>query len=233
MKKIFLFLYLSTAIVSPVANSADALYVDENGNIGMGTNTPDGALHVSTTGHVLGYLQSSDNNAVQLRFRSDSGNRRFLAVDANNVPETQIVFAKSEIQFSGPTNTNDLWMTIDATGITTTGAGACNPGPCDLVFDPKVYKVESIEEHSAYMWKNKHLWGVGPTEEGQPVNLTKKTTGILHELEKAHIYIEHLHIRLKKAEKYNNDLQGRLEMVEEKLWGSSKDTNSGRTAAGS
>ena len=60
--------------------------------------------------------------------------------------------------------------------------------------------VESIEAHSEYMWANQHLWGVGPTPEGAPINLTNKTTGILHELEKAHIYIEQLHQRLSELE---------------------------------
>ena len=53
------------------------------------------------------------------------------------------------------------------------------------------------------MWENKYLWGVGPTPEGEPMNLTRKTAGILHELEKAHIYIEQLHNRL-------NELEARL-----------------------
>ncbi len=200
-----------------MAASLDALHIDQEGDVGLGTNSPDGSLHVKRTGHVINYFQSADNNAVQLRFRTDSGNRRFLAVNSANVPETQMLFDKDKIQFSGQTSTSDLWATIDATGLTTTGAGACSPGPCDLVFNPNEYQIESIEEHAAYMWKNQHLWGVGPTKEGEPINLTKKTTGILHELEKAHIYIDQLHTRLKETEIENGILLERLEIVESKL----------------
>ena len=92
--------------------------------------------------------------------------------------------------------------------LTTGGSGACNPGPCDGTF--KDYELESIEEHAAYMWKNAHLWGVGPTPEGEPFNLTRKTAGILHELEKAHIYIEQLNTRIKNQ-------QARIETLQEQI----------------
>jgi hypothetical protein len=41
---------------------------------------------------------------------------------------------------------------------------------------------------------------VGPTPEGFTINLSQKTTGMLNELEKAHIYIEQLHARLQAVE---------------------------------
>ncbi len=88
---------------------------------------------------------------------------------------------------------------LSSAGLVTFTSGACDPGPCDGTFTD--YELESIEEHAAYMWENSHLWGVGPTPDGAPLNLSKKTTGILHELEKAHIYIEQLHRRLEKLER--------------------------------
>ena len=96
------------------------------------------------------------------------------------------------------TTTGDL--TVTGGLISGTPAGTCNPGPCDDTFKPDIFEVPSIEEHAAFMWENSYLWGVGPTKEGTPMNLTKKTAGILHELEVAHIYIEQLHKRLKVLE---------------------------------
>jgi hypothetical protein len=49
---------------------------------------------------------------------------------------------------------------------------------------------------------------VGSTPEDAPMNLSKKTGGILNELEKAHIYIEQLHRTIQ-------EMQARLDALEE------------------
>ena len=79
-----------------------------------------------------------------------------------------------------------------------------DPNCCaDYVFQPD-YPLESIEDHSAYMWENRHLKGIpGPEagEEGKTkINVLKTQMGMLEELEKAHLYIEQLHKRLKALE---------------------------------
>lgn len=70
----------------------------------------------------------------------------------------------------------------------------------DYVFEP-AYGLESIEEHAAYMWGNKHLKSVpkvSKDENGQDiVELGAMNRGILEELEKAHIYIEQLNKEVK------------------------------------
>jgi hypothetical protein len=51
------------------------------------------------------------------------------------------------------------------------------------------------------MWEKGHLPAVGETQEGRvAIDVFQKTTGILQELEKAHIYIEQLHGRLEALE---------------------------------
>ena len=73
----------------------------------------------------------------------------------------------------------------------------------DYVFQPG-YQIEAITEHSDFMWANRHLPGVPSAttdEDGQEiVELGRHQRGILEELEKAHIYIQWLHERLKKLE---------------------------------
>jgi hypothetical protein len=76
-------------------------------------------------------------------------------------------------------------------GTITTGGGTCGGG-CDAVFSA-AYALPSIEEHSAAMWESGYLPNVGPTVEGEPVNLTDKVGRMLNELETAHVYIDQLH----------------------------------------
>ena len=98
-------------------------------------------------------------------------------------------------------------LRIDSTGVRVTGdlhvTGACC-GP-DYVFDPS-FKLASIEENAAYMWKNRHLPALQPaktTADGRAeINVFAQSKGMLEELEKAHIYSQQLHqeIRTLKAQ---------------------------------
>jgi len=73
----------------------------------------------------------------------------------------------------------------------------------DYVFEPG-YELENIAEHSAFMWKNKHLPAIPPAsvdEHGREiVEFGAHQRGIVEELEKAHIYIQQLEERLRKLE---------------------------------
>ena len=80
----------------------------------------------------------------------------------------------------------------------------------DYVFEPD-YPLESIENHAAFMWREKHLPAVPKAQkdtDGQAsVELIAQQGGILEELEKAHIYIATLNEQLKTQ-------QERLEVLE-------------------
>ena len=52
---------------------------------------------------------------------------------------------------------------------------------------------------------------------GTSINLTNKTTGILYELEVAHIYIEQIDNQIAELEQQNSDLEARLMALEEAL----------------
>jgi hypothetical protein len=81
----------------------------------------------------------------------------------------------------------------------------------DYVFKPS-YVLESIEDHARYMWENKHLKalpGASRDENGREIiEVGAQTRGTLEELEKAHIYIEQLHNRLKLLEEKIVKLEG-------------------------
>lgn len=97
----------------------------------------------------------------------------------------------------------------------------------DYVFEP-AYTLESIEEHSDFMWNNKHL----PAVEGRKVDengreiveIGARMRGLLEELEKAHIYISSLSDRISlkdaefaKLEQKNKDLTERIARIEAML----------------
>jgi hypothetical protein len=161
--------------------------VANDGDVGMGIGSPSQALHVNrnTTGN------------VSVRIENDNAD---WDVRVNTVGDFAVTAAGSGVNELTLEETTGN-MTLAGTLVTGGGGTCAPPSPaCDGVFRPEEYSLESIEEHAAYMWENEHLWGVGPTPAGAPMDLTRKTTGILHELEKAHIYIEQLNGRVKQLE---------------------------------
>jgi hypothetical protein len=91
----------------------------------------------------------------------------------------------------------------------------------DYVFDND-YRLESIDEHSNFMWENKHLKAIPKAEvdkDGQKiVEVGAHQKGIVEELEKAHIYIEQLNVKNKELEDRlkteNNELKDRISKLE-------------------
>jgi hypothetical protein len=69
------------------------------------------------------------------------------------------------------------------------------------------------------MWENRHLPAVGPTPEGTPIafNVHQRHFGVLNELEKAHIYIERLHERVKTGEAEASRKDVRIADLEQRL----------------
>ncbi len=187
-----------------------SLAIKDDGSIGLGTSQPEGKLHTQGGGTQKIYFESSNGGAVQVRFRTDSENRRFLAVDNADNVKSQIIFKDNEILFTGQTDSGaNRWLTIGPSGIVSQGP-TCSPSPCDATFDPEVFTVPPIDERAALMWENKHLPAVGPTAPHEPVNLTEKLGGVIHELEVAHIYIEELHKRTLNQDARIEDLLARI-----------------------
>jgi hypothetical protein len=88
---------------------------------------------------------------------------------------------------------------------------------CDAVFTDE-FELESIGDHAALMWEKGYLPAVGETHEGKvAIDVFQKTTGILQELEKAHIYIEQLHGRMQDKDAEMASLKDRLAVIEAAL----------------
>lgn len=108
-------------------------------------------------------------------------------------------------------------------GTLKTSGTTCGGGGCDLVFSPDA-TLPSLQEHAEAMWNQGYLPAVGPTPEMEPMNITEKVGGILHELEMSHIYIEQLHKRLEASQEdvgalkaENEVILARLRQIEESL----------------
>jgi hypothetical protein len=189
-----------------------SIFIDVDGDIGMGTSSPGAQLHINRSGVVLSTIQSSDNDATQLRFKTNSTNRRIVAVDGSDGVETQIVMGDSgDVDFLGATAA-DEYVNISSAGLNVNGAISLNGSQIhpDYVFEP-TYKLATIEDQAKYMFGEKHLPAVGAgtyDEQGRSVlDIGKKTMGMLEELEKAHLYIVQLNDRLKKIEQSNIELR--------------------------
>lgn len=185
-----------------------SLYVASGGNVGLGTQAPAEALHLRRQFPQTAVLIENSNPqglAATLKLRNAQGEWRikntmngWFALENGNFVAMRFDPVNLDARFFG--------------SIITNGGGLCDPGPCDRTFVD--YELESIEEHAEYMWQNQHLWGVGPTPEGEPIDLGRKVTGILHELEKAHLYIEQLNWEMQRLSAENLRLAERVDAME-------------------
>ena len=190
--------------------------------VGIGTTTPDTNYLLDVEGDVLVHnpLISPTRPVTTSVLKVDGAIARveigLWSLQQNSHPFLEIIRNAGGSQFKvvsidegapggvlsvGSSGDVGLGYNLSVAGsISTMASGVCCP---DYVFEPD-YPLESIEDHSAYMWENRHLKGIpGPQvgEEGKAkLDLLKTQMGMLEELEKAHLYIEQLHKRLKVLE---------------------------------
>jgi hypothetical protein len=195
--------------VKPGAPSG-SIFIDPEGDVSFGINgNTTSSLHLRRTDGTANVLIEEVNSTVLnrglLTLRNNGG--VFMALEntdsgvnwnfQNNSSDFRITTppgGPGEIEFRLNT-AGDLFISGD---LTTGGAGACNAG-CDRVFDAD-YDLPSIDEQRDMMFAQRHLPNVGPTPEGDAINVTQKVGGLINELEKAHIYIAELHDRLNLLE---------------------------------
>jgi len=198
------------------------------GDIGLGTQSPTASLHIARSNASV--LVAGTDGTTNAAIQETSGTimtRTLLSLSNNGGPAFSMTNTNSAQTWRLDTGGGDFNFTLVGTGelaeldssgnlmitgqITT--SGSCNMG-CDRVFLPD-YELPSIEDHADEMFTNSYLPAVGPTpDEGTSFNLSQKTTGMLNELEKAHIYIAQLNDRLKDKEATVDELSARLAALE-------------------
>jgi len=190
------------ALVTDVTHAVDeGLHLDINANVGIGTSTPQDKLHVQD-GNLL-VKQTSEH--AKLRFSAGA----HLWEITQNLTTGRLVFhypggaaITGSFKFAPQAVENLLRVgvsagdTVDINGKLVVNGSQVAP---DYVFDSS-YQLESIEDHSKYMWNNRHLPSLpsGGTDGKVPVDIVSHQMGMLEELEKAHIYIEKLHDSIKE-----------------------------------
>ena len=161
-----------------------AIDIDDDGNVGIGTDNPGSPLDVvRNTGTAAGLLTLTNNSTV------------FLSLEDTSSETWNVQSNSGELRFTNATGAGiEMRMTtggdMTITGQLTT-AGSCSVG-CDAVFTDD-YEILPIAERAELMWANGYLPNVGPTAEDGPFNVSDKMGRMLNELEHAHIYIAQLH----------------------------------------
>ena len=192
----------------------NAIHIAADGDVGFGTASPaDGArLHVAANTGGAGAVDSIMlENVGPSRIRLKNTN----ITDSATLDQQWVLNGNGSFRISAGSDSPEF--VLDAAGDLEiagdlTVVGGCSG--CDAVFQPG-YDLGSIEEHARLMWENGFLPAVGPTAEGKTkISVFEKTTGMLNELEKAHVYIEQLHNRLQQQDRINEELMRRLEVLE-------------------
>jgi hypothetical protein len=206
-----------------------ALYKSTTSNYNSATGTY--ALYSNTTGgynsaigYGAGYKNQTGSGNVFLGYKAGynetGSNKLYIAnSDANPLIYGNFSTGRVGIRTTNPKGTLDVNGPIYQRGVSL---------HADYVFEPG-YKLESIEQHSEYMWQDKHLPAIPKAKVGDDgqeiIEVGAHQRGIVEELEKAHIYIEQLNkeiaalksekdAQIESLTKTNGDIKNRLAAME-------------------
>ncbi len=193
------------------------------GNLGIGTTSPNFQLSLGDTlSHTkIALYETSPTNHYgmgvvggQFSFHLGGSGARYAFYDSADL--TNEVFT---IQGTGNVGigTSLPLGKLDVNGSIYQRGGSLH---ADYVFGSE-YELESIEDHSTFMWSEGHLPAVPQArkdEKGREiVEVSSHRRGILEELEKAHIYIERLNAEKDCLAEEVAEKDKRLSVVESKL----------------
>jgi hypothetical protein len=165
-------------------------------------------------GYAGGYNNQTGSGNVFLGYKAGynetGSNKLYIANSDVNPPLIYGDFSTGRVGI----RTNNPQGTLDVNGpIYQRGVSL----HADYVFEPG-YKLESIEQHSEYMWQDKHLPAVPKAKVGDDgqeiIEIGAHQRGIVEELEKAHIYIEQLNKENKELQTKVAGLDARLNAME-------------------
>jgi hypothetical protein len=196
--------------------------ISATGAVGIGTASPAKPLHVISSAATTGIGVGKNDNLNLLLLGYDNTNNvgtiGSFAGGSGSTMALNPLGGNVGIGTATPAGKLDVNGSIFQRGVQLFA---------DYVFEP-TYSLESIEDHAAFMWANKHLPAVGERkvdEQGREVvEIGSRLRALLEELEKAHIYIADLNgkvserdEKLVKLERQNAELAERLARIESLL----------------
>ena len=194
----------------------NSLTVAADNDVGIGVQSADASLEVTRgdgTAQILIDENTTTNGKRDMLVMSNTGNPQVVFENLNN-GNTWHLGAGAQFEIENRTSGIEVFEVDSSGNVTipgsiTTGGGTCGGG-CDAVFSA-AYALPSIEEHSAAMWSNGFLPNVGPTAEGEPINMSDKMGRMLNELETAHVYIDQLNGELADQRAETDSLRAEFE----------------------
>jgi len=193
-----------------------------NGYVGINTNSPWNELQVTSRYKTWAKLMVGERDSI-VGYSEFAGSRSGLAggsirlgtsADYDDIDEYWQVSVWGQ-NFQIGTPNNYAWFEITPDGSIIQRGSELH---ADHVFSDD-YSIESIEEHAAFMWNNRHLPAVpaASTDDAgnDVVDLGARNKGVLEELEKAHIYIEQLNRQVQLQEQAIEDLKKEIESMKE------------------
>lgn len=206
---IFPLVVVAMLAFSTTAFTADVMTIVSD-KVGIGTETPGELLHVKggkfkveQPSGAAELLFATPANTWTIKQNGVTGRFTLASTLGGTTPFKFDTDAQENLLRVGVLTTVTAGDTVDVNGhLVVTGdillSGTCTN--CDAVLQPD-WPLESIEDHASAMFENSFLPAVGPTPEGPvTINVFEKTTGMLQELEKAHIYIAQLNEKLTRIE---------------------------------
>jgi hypothetical protein len=206
------------------------LFIDRNGNVGVGTttpganlsfgnlndgrDTPDGITWYSPSPLAYGIYRTSGPwtapNYQQLKFSWDTG----IVIDGGYAyGKSGIVLQPNggNVLIGKTTQTNPAYK-LEVEGSIRSREIKVNTDGADFVFD-EGYKLRSLSEVEAFIKQHKHLPDIAPAAEMQAngVNMGELQTKLLQKVEELTLYTIELKKENEEQEKRNDELQKRVE----------------------
>lgn len=173
--------------IEPGAPS-NAINIDNTGDVGFGTTSPVGDIHITESGNATMVLEST-GAGVQWEVKANSGTGRLTFKDLNGTT--------TPFKFEPTAVSNLLVVGVDAVDQVTIGGNLVIDGQCDeadgacadYVFEPD-YDLRSIDELESFITENRHLPNVPSAQEMDEngINIATISGRLLEKIEELTLY---------------------------------------------